>query len=86
MEVTFWAILLKLRVHTLLSALNATRCAVSSRSVVSNSETPWTAARQAPLSMGILQARVGRHDLLQGIFPTQGLKPGLLHVGKFFTI
>ena len=31
---------------------------------------------------GILQARitgVGCHSLLQGIFPTQGLKPGLLH-------
>ena len=23
--------------------------------------------------------RVGSHDLLQGIFPTQGLNPGLLH-------
>ena len=31
---------------------------------------------------GILQARitgVGCHSLLQGIFPTQGLKPGLPH-------
>ena len=31
---------------------------------------------------GILQAkntRVGSHSLLQGIFPTQGLNPGLLH-------
>ena len=28
-----------------------------SRSVVSDSETPWTVARQAPLFMGILQAR-----------------------------
>ena len=29
---------------------------------------------------GILQARIlGSHSLLQGIFPTQGLKPGLLH-------
>ena len=30
---------------------------------------------------GILQARilVGSHSLLQGIFPTQGSKPGLLH-------
>ena len=26
--------------------------------VMSNSVTPWTVARQAPLSMGILQARV----------------------------
>ena len=32
-------------------------CDVLSRSVVSDSATPWTVARQAPLSMGILQAR-----------------------------
>ena len=31
---------------------------VCSHSVVSYSETPWTAAHQAPLSMGILQARI----------------------------
>ena len=29
-----------------------------SRPVVSDSVTPWTAAHQAPLSMGILQARI----------------------------
>ena len=43
--------------------------------------TPWTGACQAPLSMGILQARIlewGCHALLQGIFPTQGSNPGLL--------
>ena len=33
-------------------------CAVLSHSVVSDSVTPWTVAHQAPLSMGILQARV----------------------------
>ena len=33
-------------------------CAVLRCSVVSDSATPWTAARQAPLYMGILQARV----------------------------
>ena len=33
-------------------------CAVLSRSVVSDSVTPWTAARQSPLSLGILQARI----------------------------
>ena len=32
--------------------------AVLSRSVVSDSATPWTKACQAPLSMGILQARI----------------------------
>ena len=33
-------------------------CAVLSHSVVSDSVTPWTVAHQAPLSMGILQARI----------------------------
>ena len=33
-------------------------CAVLSRSVMSDSVTPWTVACQAPLSMGILQARI----------------------------
>ena len=28
---------------------------------------------------GVFQARVGCHYLLQGIFPTQGLNPGLPH-------
>ena len=39
-------------------------------------------ACQAPLSMQILQARILEwvsHTLLQGIFPTQGSDPGLLH-------
>ena len=40
-----------------LSPLLPRCCAVLSRSVVSDSATPWTIARQAPLSMGILQAR-----------------------------
>ena len=31
---------------------------VFSRSVVSDSEIPWTVASKAPLSMGILQARI----------------------------
>ena len=33
-------------------------CAVFSRSVMSDSANPWTVARQAPLSMGILQVRI----------------------------
>ena len=43
--------------------------------------TPWTVARQAPLSMGFSRQNTGVscHGLLQGIFPTQGLNPGLLH-------
>ena len=34
------------------------RCAVPSRSVLSDSATPWTVPCQAPLSVGILQARI----------------------------
>ena len=33
-------------------------CAILSHSVVSDSETPWSVARQASLSMGILQAGI----------------------------
>ena len=46
--------------------------------------TLWTVARHAPLSMGILQARILEWvariliPLLQGIFPTQGSNPCLL--------
>ena len=51
------------------------------RSVVSNFATPWTVARQAPLSMGFPRQEYwsGLPFLLQGIFPTQGLNPCLLH-------
>ena len=43
--------------------------------------TPWAVARQAPLSMDFpgKNTRVGSHFLLQGIFPTQGWNPHLLH-------
>ena len=39
---------------------------------------------QAPLSMGIFQARIGVccHYLLQRLFPTQGSNLGLLHCGQ----
>ena len=44
--------------------------------------TPWTVARQAPLSMGFSSKNtgVGCHTLLQGIFPTWGLNPCLLRL------
>ena len=44
-------------------------------------ETPWTVAYQAPLSVECSRQEtgVGCHDLLQRIFPTQGLNLGLLH-------
>ena len=43
--------------------------------------TPWTVACKAPLSMGFSSKNtgVGCYFLLQEIFPTQGLKLGLLH-------
>ena len=43
--------------------------------------TPWTVARQAPLSRGFpgKNTRVGCHALCQGIFLTQELNPCLLH-------
>ena len=46
-------------------------------SVVSDAATPWTVARQAPLSMNSSgkSTRVGCHALL----PTQELNPGRLH-------
>ena len=43
---------------------------------------PWPVAHQAPLyrdSPG-KNTGVGCHALLQGIFPTQGLNQGLLHI------
>ena len=55
---------------------------VLSHSVMSDSETLWTVAHQAPLSMGIAQARMLEWiamPYLQGIFPTQELNPGLPH-------
>ena len=44
--------------------------------------TLWTVAHQAPLSMGFSNqyTRVDCHALLQGIFPTQGSNPCLLHL------
>ena len=41
----------------------------------------WTVAHQAPLPMNFpgTNTAMGFHFLLQSIFPTQGLNPGLLH-------
>ena len=55
---------------------------VLSRLVKSKSLRPhWTVALQAPLSVNSpgKNTGVGCHALLLGIFPTQGLNPGLLH-------
>ena len=53
-----------------------------SRSVLSNSfMTPWTVAHKAPLSWNSpgKNTGVGCHALIQGIFPTQGSNPFILH-------
>ena len=52
-----------------------------SRSVVSDSATPWTVAYQAPPSWDFpsKSAGVDCHFLLQGIFPTQESNAGLPH-------
>ena len=48
--------------------------------------TPWTVARQAPLSMGFSREEYwsGLHSLFQGIFFTQESNPGLLHYRQIF--
>ena len=46
-----------------------------SRSVVSNSASPWTVALQAPLSMGFSRQEYCYHALLQRIFPNPGIGP-----------
>ena len=75
-----------LKIQALIVQDNTWVCALLSCSVVSDSVTPWTAAHQAPLSMGILKKNqktegyfssskntgVCCHALLQGIFLTQG--------------
>ena len=50
-------------------------------SVVSDSATPWTVAYQASLSIGFSRQKYwsGLPFPFQGIFPTQGLNPGLQH-------
>ena len=65
-------------------------CAVAS--VVCNSLWPpeWTVACQAPWDCPGKNTGVGCHALLQGLFPTQGSNPHLLHLlywqgGRFFT-
>ena len=41
--------------------------------------TLWTVAHQAPLSLEFSRPEYWSRSLLQGIFPTQGSNPGLLH-------
>ena len=69
--------------HSALKSLQVISCLLAGRnvscSVVSDSATPWTIARQAPWDSPGKNIGVGYHSLLQGISPTQGLNPGLLH-------
>ena len=63
-----------------LSELLGLKCESVSYSVGLNSlGSHWTVAQQALLSMKFSRHRVGCHFLLQVVFPTQGLNPGLLH-------
>ena len=64
-------------------------CAGLSRSVMSNSATPWSVGRQAPLSMGILQARI--LELVAGPFSRASSQPRdrsqvACTAGGFFTV
>ena len=54
---------------------------------MSNSVTPWTVARQAPLSMEFPSKNtgVGCHFLLQGILLTQELNPCLVSLLQWQT-
>ena len=51
-----------------------------------NFATPWTVARQAPLSMvfSMQECWSGLPFSSLGIFPTQGLNTSLLHCGQIF--
>ena len=64
-------------------------CAVLSDSVVSDSATPWTVARQAPLSLGILQARILEWVAILSSrgssHPRDGTQVSCIE-GRFFTI
>ena len=55
-------------------------CVLSQHSRVRLLAAVWTAARQAPLSMGFSRQEYwsGLHALLQGVFPTQGSNLSLL--------
>ena len=57
-----------------------------SPSVMSDSETPWMASPRllCPWAFPGKNTGVGSHFFLQGIFPTQGLNPHLLHWPRSF--
>ena len=69
-----------LRLHLPVRPLCGEACVLSCFSHVRLFVTAWTAALQAPFSIGLLgkNTGVGGHDLLQEIFPTQRSNPCLL--------
>ena len=79
-----WAVVgFKARVFTGLRAAAAyyTQYEGGSCVVTNSSATPWTVARQVPLPVEFssILTGVGIRSHLQGIVPTQGWNPGLLH-------
>ena len=80
MEVTFFLNIILLYSHK--NIIKLCMCVhAESLSHIQLFATPWTVACQAPLSTGFSRHEYWRElpFLLQGIFPTQGLNPGLLH-------
>ena len=51
-------------------------CCAQSLSCVRLFSIPWTVACQAPLSMGILQARILEWVAILGDLPNPGIEPG----------
>ena len=56
-----------------------------SRSVLSNSLPPHGLYIYSPWKSPDQNTEMESRSLLQGIFPTQGLNPGLPHCRRFFT-
>ena len=75
--------------HCYLGEGSSPSCAVLSHSVMSDSVTPWTVARQAPLSVGIFQARILEWVALPSSRASSQPRDQtqVLHIaGRFFTI
>ena len=77
-QITNWSAKLSHCLQRTFHAKSVTEGALS----LSDSETPWTVALYAPLSMGFSSknSRVGCHFLLWGIFLTQGSNSSLLQL------
>ena len=73
-----WQLLIFLLSSSLLPFSECHMCCASSLSCVRLFVTPWSVHGDSPGK----NTEVGCHSLLQGIFPTQGSNPGLLHCRK----